>query len=120
MAYCEHCGQQIDNNSQFCPNCGAENANYAAAYAQPAYTPAEPAKPYGVNVMAIVGMALASLGIPGIIVSAIAKKRAASGEYSSPLAPLAKAGLIVSIICTVFWVIYIIVVAAAAANGLRY
>ena len=82
-----------------------------AAYEQ------QPATPYGVNVMAIVGMALSTTGIPGIIVSSIAKKRAASGEYSSPLAPLAKAGRIVSIVFTVIWAIYLIILIGAVVSN---
>lgn len=113
MSYCEKCGQYMDDNTRFCPSCGAENV-----LAPVVEDPNQP--PEGLNVMAIVGMALASTGIPGIIVSAIAKKRAKSGLYRHPLGPLATAGLIVSIIMTVFWIAYIILIAAAAANGVSF
>lgn len=116
MSYCENCGQYIDDSVANCPNCGTANSHYVAPY----YAPAAPEPKNGLNVMAIVGMALAGTGIPGIIVSSMAKKRAASGEFRTPLAPLAKAGLIVSIIMTVFWAIYCIVIIggilAAAMN----
>lgn len=115
MSYCEKCGAQMDDTTRFCPVCGAENT---AVTAQVVEDPNMP--PEGLNVMAIVGMALASTGIPGIIVSAIAKKRAKSGQYRHPLGPLATAGLIVSIVMTVFWIIYIIAIAFAAAKGISY
>ena len=116
MSYCQKCGQYVDDSVAYCPNCGEANANYVAPYyAEPAPEPKN-----GLNVMAIVGMALSELGIPGIIVSSIAKKRADSGEYRTPLAPLAKAGLIVSIVFTVFWAIYFIAVIAMAGAALKY
>ncbi len=115
MSYCEHCGQQIDDSVQFCPNCGAQNTSCYSNIQQPVYDAS--VAPNGVNAMAIVGMALAGTGIPGIILSSIGRKRAASGQYRYPLGPLATAGLVVSIIMTVIWFLYIIIFALAVSNG---
>lgn len=112
MSYCEKCGAQMDDTTRFCPVCGAENTAAAAQVVDPNLPP------QGLNVMAIVGMGLSFFGIPGIIVSAIAKKRAKSGQYRNPLGPLATAGLIVSILMTIFWIAYFIFIVVLAAKGI--
>lgn len=112
MSYCEKCGAQMDDTTRFCPVCGAENTAAAAQVVDPNQPP------QGLNVMAIIGMAISGTGIPGIIVSAIAKKRAKSGQYRNPLGPLATAGLIVSILMTIFWIAYFIFIVVLAAKGI--
>ena len=125
MPYCENCGTYLPQDASFCPGCGAENKNYVPAEqvsqpdviysdnlykseAQPQYGPTQ-----GTNGLAIAGMVLAFCFAPvGIILSAIALKRARSGDYRNPLEGLAKAGLIVSIIMTILGVILCIVYAA--------
>ena len=113
MSYCSKCGQWVDDNSRFCQSCGEQNPNYYAAvqpvqadYAQPAEGAVQ--APNGLNVMAIVAMALSELGLPGLILSIIALKRAKSGEYRVGLKPLAVAALIVSIFFLVFWICYLV------------
>jgi hypothetical protein len=112
MSYCEKCGAQLDDATRFCPVCGAENTSIAAQVVDPNLPP------QGLNVMAIVGMGLSGFGIPGIIVSAIAKKRANSGQYRHPLGPLATAGIVVSILMTIFWIAYFIFIVVLASKGI--
>ena len=145
MSYCEHCGQYLSDQDAFCPNCGARNRSFvevkepeAPVYQEPVYQqpvyqepapqydkgvncveePAQPTK--GLNVMAIVGMALSWFGLSslaGLIVSIIALKKAKAGEFRNPLTGLAKAGVIVGAIMTALvvlavlaYITYIIVV----------
>ena len=121
MSYWEKCGQYVDDNTRFCQNCGAENSRYngaPAAYQQPVET-AQPVAQSGLNAMAIVAMALSETGIVGLIFSIIALKNAKSGNYRTPLKPLAVAALIVSIIMIVCWII-IIIASIAGANAIHY
>lgn len=159
MSYCENCGQYLSDKDAFCPNCGARNRAvpeaeapvyqepvYQEETAEPVYAPSpeydrgvnyvaeEEVKPKsGLNVMAIIGMALSAAGISslaGLIVSIIALKKAKSGEFRTPLTPLAKAGVIVGAVmiglCVLavlayvtFWIIMLIVGGTAAiGNGL--
>lgn len=122
MSYCGNCGNPVTPDLAYCPNCGAENPEYAAPapaeiapmganeplpYA-PAYEPADCCT-RSTNGLAIAGFVLAFVFPPvGIILSAMACKRAKSGEYRNPLPGLAKAGLIISIIGTVLLVLYVI------------
>ncbi|MBO4385045.1 MAG: zinc-ribbon domain-containing protein [Clostridia bacterium] len=123
MSYCEKCGQYIDDNSRFCQNCGAENPGYnaAPAYQAPVYqAPAVEEPKSGLNVMAIVAIALAGSGIVGLIFAIIALKNAKSGNFRTSLKPLAVAALIISIVMLVFWTVYIIVLgvgSCALANS---
>ena len=97
--------------------------NYAAEEVQPQR---------GLNVMAIVGMALSALGfssIAGLIVSIIALKKANNGEFRNPLTGLAKAGVIVGaimvglgVLAVLAWIVYAIIIVlvaggAAVSNG---
>lgn len=121
MSYCEKCGQYVDDNTRYCQNCGAENPGYNPAPAN-AYQQAPVAEQpqNGLNVMAIVAIALSELGVVGLIFAIIALKNAKSGTYRTPLKPLAVAALVVSIIMTVFWLIYICVFGAAACAAVNY
>ena len=76
----------------------------------------------------IVGLVLSELGIPGWIVSAIARKKVkaateagVAGGKLKTANILSKIGLPVSIVMTIFWVIYVIimVVAAGMMNSMR-
>ena len=109
MKYCIRCGKELDDSAAFCSACGASCA--APCETAVVVEPVREEKPKrGTNVMAIVGFALAfSVPIAGIIVSSIAKKNAATGEYRNPLAELARWGVIIGIIETVIAVICIIV-----------
>ncbi|MCR5610747.1 MAG: hypothetical protein K6F68_02820 [Clostridiales bacterium] len=125
MSYCEKCGQFVDDSTRYCQNCGEENKNYVApmnAYQASAYQQAPVAEQpkNGLNVMAIVAIALSELGVVGLIFAIIALKNAKSGTYRTPLKPLAVAALVVSIIMTVFWLIYICVFGAAACAAVKY
>ncbi len=79
-------------------------------------------------ILAIIGAALCELGIPGIILCAIAKGKVKAWEEKfGPTTGMAKAakiiatvGLVFSIIMTVFWVIYILLIigiVGAAGSG---
>ena len=67
------------------------------------------------NVMAILGIIFAFVFSPlGLVFSIIAKKQIAKTNENG--ASLATAGLVISIIGTVFWLIWLIVIIVAAAT----
>lgn len=76
-------------------------------------------------ILAIIGAVLSELGIPGIILCAIAKGKVKAWEAKyGPAAGMAKAakiistvGMVFSIIMTVFWVIYLFVIIGLVAAG---
>lgn len=114
--YCKYCGNDIDENSKFCPNCGAnieaeqventssESTSYSAPdYSQSQYanyTPTYTQNPNEGQGLAIAGFvcSLVSifcfgiiLGILGIVFSGIAKSKGYRGG-------LATAGIVMGII----------------------
>ena len=76
-------------------------------------------------ILAIIGVVLSELGIPGIILSAIAKGKVKAWEQKyGPATGMAKAakiistvGLILSIFMTVFWVLYFFIIVGLIAAG---
>ena len=147
--YCTKCGAELADGARFCTNCGAQLAEEAAEVvetaaaaveetaakaeeiiAAPAAASVEAAEAPASNttailVLGIVAAAVSELGIPGIIVGAIGRKKAKAhlAETGSLTGKakvgsiLAKVGIILGIIMTVVWLIDIIVVAAAGAAG---
>ena len=122
---CNRCGANIPEESAFCNFCGAPVAPpappatpYEAPYEAPYYAP--PVMPRvsstPVLVLGIVAAAVAELGIPGIILGAIGKRKAA--EYQAAGGPLtgkarvgsilSKVGFGVGIGFTVFWTLFIL------------
>ncbi len=134
MAFCKNCGSELQQGAKFCENCGApvEEANVQQAVEQPVYTEAQPVNTpeqeglaKSALILSIVGLVLAELGLPGIIVSAIAKgkvkKATEAGAIGGKLKAariLSKIGLILSIVMTVFWVVYIVAIGGVMAYGI--
>ena len=151
--FCSKCGAEVSNNATFCTNCGAKIEKapeeikaaplYDAAEVPVAPTPTETmlngqyntAEPAPVNVpdaglsnsiltLGIVALAVSELGIPGIIVGAIGRKKAKkfiedNGTIFGKAkvgSILAKAGLIVGIVMTVVWAIYALSVGALVGS----
>ena len=129
--FCKYCGAQIDNDSAFCTSCGAGVGGTASAPVQPAqpaapsYNPAGPS-PTKVMVFGIIGLALSSCGLPGLILSAIALRLAGDymrlngGLYGQAKVGriLGKVGYIVGIVMTVIWALYIIILILAFTRGM--
>ena len=136
--YCTKCGAEIAEGAAFCTNCGEpavkaeevveaveEKAAEIVTEAAPAATSAPAANPTPVLVMGIIAIATCAYGILGIIFGAIGKKKAKAylAETGSLTGAakvgsiLAKVGLIVGIVMTVVWLIYIIIAVAAGAAG---
>ena len=120
--FCTNCGAQINDGTKFCPKCGVQVGGEQA----PVVTPVEPVVEHveavrvkdnstSIMVLGIIALALCELGIPGIILGAIAKKKA--NEFAKDHGMiygkakvgriLGNFGFIIGIVMTVFWVIYI-------------
>lgn len=129
---CQNCGANVDGKA-FCPQCGAP-VNQQPYYAAPAQNaaPVMQGNPVQVLVFGILGLALSELGIVGLIFSIIALKKANTyiatyGNISNQVRiarRLAIAGLIVSIVMIVFWILYIaligIVVTHSSSSSYTY
>ena len=141
MAFCPNCGAELRDGVKFCENCGApvvaaETVVEQAVTEQPVYeqpvsepvvvgnNPEQNSAAKSALILSIVGLVLAELGIPGIILSAIAKgkvKKAialgATGAKVKVAKILSTIGLIVSILMTIFWFLYMIIIVGAVAYG---
>lgn len=120
---CSKCGAQIPDGSTFCTECGAPvqqtpvQQAYNAAVVTPNTTP--------ILVLGILALVLCETVIGGIICAILCKKKikeyvAAGGQIAGKVKVgkiLSTLGLVFSILYAVFWVIYIIVIVAAAASG---
>ena len=97
--FCKNCGTQIDDKAVICPHCGV---------------PQEAQKEES-NVLAIVGFILSFfIAVAGLVCSILGLKKAP--ELGGKGRGLAMAGLIISIICLVLYVILFIVEVALAAS----
>ena len=54
MAFCSHCGAQVDDSAAFCPSCGAPVGN-GPRPAEPAYDPNDVAQNRGISVLSYLG-----------------------------------------------------------------
>src|SRR4051794_37219170 len=45
MAFCDQCGNRLDEHARFCPSCGAPRSGAAAVEPQPGAAPETPAPP---------------------------------------------------------------------------
>lgn len=127
--YCEKCGSQINDNSRFCPNCGAtisgeeQNVTAASTYEGPMGNPTP------VLVWGIIGLAFSCsfvLSFLGIIFSIIGLNKAKNfaaftGNAYSKQASIGRrlsiAGIIVGAIFTVLFIIYIAIIIGMAQHG---
>ncbi len=144
MIYCRKCGVRLYDDSKFCHQCGTpvreerENTCSSAFYetvpGDPSFQrvyPVRQAAPSGYSseeqrmqaksnmTFAIVAAALAGIGLPGLILAIISRKRVRDYQetYGIPAAGYDRAARIitrialpVSIGFTVFWVVYILMI----------
>lgn len=145
--FCQNCGSMLEEGVKFCPNCGASIAQpepvretavnepvqptfETPVYEQPVVksNPAADALSTPILIFGILGIAFASsfyLSILGIIFSGIAKSKVrqflAEGGVLSGKAKvgsiLARIGMILGIVLTVLFVIWLIAVIVAAIAG---
>lgn len=123
---CQNCGANVDGKA-FCAQCGAPVGQPAPVQAPYNAIPQQQTlgNPTKVLVFGIIGLALSGFGIIGLIFSIIGlvqanKYIAQYGNVANQVRigrRLAIAGLIISIIMTVFWIFMIIIVAVAAASS---
>lgn len=143
--YCSHCGKQIDDGVSFCPECGAKVGAPAEQPQQDAprvyckncgreispdaalcpYCGAkvEPQNKKPINALGIAGFVLSILSlwggsvfvvpIVGLILSAIGV--AQREKYSSNA--FATAGLVISIVTLVFWVLMVALIVTGVVTG---
>ncbi len=128
MAVCQNCGAELQQGAKFCENCGARVEIVAPVVSEPVYTapvkarntPEQESLCKSALVMSIVGAVLSETGIPGIIVSAIAKGKVKKAMKSGAVGGKLKAarivsniGLALSIVMTIFWLFYLLVIGSA-------
>ncbi|GEM_PF-2906218 len=133
MAVCQNCGTELQDGAKFCENCGARVEVAAPVAAQPVYTepvkvgntPEQESLCKSALVLSIVGAALSELGLPGIIVSAIAKGKVKKATQAGAVGGKLKAariisniGLALSIVMTIFWAIYIFLIGGLIVYGI--
>ena len=135
MAYCTHCGNELKEGARFCEACGYEVQTHAPVPVRQnrpiervGNTPEQEEQAKSALIWSIVGAALSELGLPGWIVSAVAKgkvKRAmragTTGGKLKAARIVSNVGLGISIAMTIFWALYIClivgIVVFAAQNG---
>lgn len=117
--YCKNCGKQIDDKAVICPHCGVATDEYALN-AQPAVQTTK------TNGFAIAGFVLSLIGISlgyytfdlvpllGLIFSIIGLVK--SKTYGSGKG-LSIAGLVISIVMFVIWLILIILIIGLSMFG---
>lgn len=141
--FCKNCGNQLPDDAVFCGHCGtrvesepavqpayaapqepvyaAPQTTYTVPQSAPVVAPARPQEDPELNelaqstmILGIVGLALSELGLPGLIISSIAMKKAeeferrAGGFYGKAKVGrrLAKPGKILGLIMTIFLTVY--------------
>ncbi len=105
---CQNCGTNIDENQNFCPNCGAARAdcsNTSETTEQKVTDPAPQAwskKAITGFVLSLIGLIVAALpcGITGLVFSSIALTQTANKNLKGK--GLAISGLVISLIDVVF------------------
>ncbi|MBR3423506.1 MAG: zinc ribbon domain-containing protein [Clostridia bacterium] len=134
--FCSKCGSAIPEGSAFCPNCGEAVAAAAQpqqpqyqqpVYQQPVYQQAANVGPQP-NLLVFGILSLVFDVIVGIILGAIGRSKgkayiAQGGQLTGASKVgfiLCKVGLILSIIATVAFVIWLIVLIAGGAATVRY
>ena len=116
---------QYQNQSQYYG--GYQDQNAYNGYREAPQAPSDERNAEGrtAMILAIIGAVLSELGLPGIILCAIAKGKVKAWEQKyGPATGMAKAakiistvGMVFSIIMTVFWVIYFFIVVGLVAAG---
>lgn len=125
--FCKNCGKEIDDNAVVCPNCGVatEKLNETAATTAP-----EATGPKKVNICAIIGFILSlacwgltfapawaywlgfaaalALSITGLVMA---------NKKNCNLKGMAIAGIVLTCVSIVFWLIVFIVLVALIAAG---
>lgn len=111
--FCKNCGKEINDGAVVCPNCGVATENMVKASA--------PAAPAQKNTMALVGFILALLGfnLIALILSIVGLTNCKKPEFNGDGKGFAIAGIIIS---SIYMVIFIILfatigVAICAAIG---
>ena len=100
--FCKHCGKEIDDEAVICPNCGVQVGDLS------------PQK-NTTNILAIIGFILAFImPIAGLACSIIGKKQAETCGGNGKT--LASAGIVISVIAIVLYLIIVIASVAMAAS----
>lgn len=129
--FCKKCGAEINEGEKFCPACGTPIETEAAPIvATPASAPAPKGNDLLPMILGIISFVVCETALAGIILGAIARKKAkafaaANGGQHSKKSKLGKTfgtlGLVFGIIFIAVWVIvaiiYAVIAAAAVAAG---
>ena len=146
---CNYCGALVDQTEEVCPLCSAplkptqkvkvpdssvpETVEEIEGPAKPAKQQAKTLAPTAIAsmVLGILSINFSSLGIPGLILAAIGKRKANEGYDAIASNPdtytgagflnagriTSKVGLIISIVMIPFWILYFAIIAIAISEG---
>ncbi|MDE7452920.1 MAG: zinc ribbon domain-containing protein [Clostridia bacterium] len=101
--FCKNCGKEIADQAAYCVHCGAVTDNPSAFNTQPVVTGNR------TNGFAIAGFVLSFfsyLAILGLIFSCVGLNYSKQPEYSGNGKRLSIAGIVISCVSIVFWVIF--------------
>lgn len=106
--FCKNCGKEIDDNAVVCPNCGV-----ATDKLQEKTAPAQSQK----NGIAIAGfvLSLVGTGLIGLILSIVGLVNSKKPEYNGDGKGFAIAGIVISCVCLVAYIILGVSCGAACA-----
>ena len=124
--YCKHCGPDIEVNVKFCQNCGAKvdaaSADTEETVISSEYEEQKKALTDSVFTLGLLGLIFSAsswLALVGIILSAIAKKRAAEYEaLAGALEGRAKAGRILAKIGMIVGIASLVILVLSFVIGL--
>ena len=124
--YCKHCGTDIEVNVKFCQNCGAEveetSADAKETVISSEYEEQKKALTDSVFTLGLLGLIFSAsswLALVGIILSAIAKKRAEEYEaLAGALEGRAKAGRILAKIGMIVGIASLVILVLSFVIGL--
>lgn len=123
--YCRNCGKELAENNQFCTYCGVRRGSQSE-YASPALSPEGKGAAVSALVWGIVAVVVCQLPL-GFIFGIIGQNKVREAEKMGIENGMVKAGrvmsligLIVGIIMTVFWAIFLLVMVGLLTFAVSY
>ena len=130
MAFCTNCGTQLDENSKFCPTCGAEQANAQPVPAETDYNfnqtfdepvvPEVPKASGNLNILHLVWAIInilaccMPLGVAALILTVLAKDAPTAEEEAKKIKTARLCNIIGTVSAVVLFIVYIVLIVVGA------